>query len=442
MSWEANYRKKLTTADEALKCVVSDMRVYVHANAAYPQALLRALARRAPHVRDVEVMHLLGFGEAHYTAPEFAESFRHSALFIGSNMRGVIKEGRGDYIPIHLSEIEEMFENGQVEIDVALIQVTPPDRFGYCSMGVSVETSLTAARAARRVIAQVNDRMPRTLGNTFLHVTEIDAFVEESYEIAELPMVPSTEEHKAIAGHVASLIEDGACIQTGIGGIPDAILPFLMDRKDLGVHTETLSEGAIPLIEAGVINGRRKQINRNKIVLGFALGTKRLYEFIDDNPLFEFQPNAYTNDPYIIAENDDVVAINSAIEVDICGQVCADSMGQVFFSGFGGQLDFIRGAARSKRGKPIIALPSTAKGGTISRIVPLLTPGAGVVTTRADVHYVVTEFGIAYMHGKTIRERAEALINIAHPKFRAELIDHCERMKFLNARTENMSPAL
>lgn len=436
MSWESDYQKKLMAADEALRFVESDMRVYVQANAGFPQGLLQALARRGKDVRDVEVMHLLGFGEAHYTAPELSESFRHNAIFIGANMRSLMKEGRADYVPIHLSEIESLLRSGEANIDVALIQVTPPDRYGYVSMGVSVETSLTAARCARKVIAQVNRKMPRTLGNTFLHVREIDAFVEYDQELAELPPAESTEEQRAIAKHVAGLIEDGACLQTGIGGIPDAILPYLMDRKDLGVHTETLSEGAIPLIEAGVITGRRKQINPDKIVLGFAMGTRRLYEYIDDNPAFEFLPNEYTNDPFVIAQNDNVVAINSAVEVDVTGQVCSDSIGFSPISGFGGQLDFIRGAARSRRGKPIIALPSTAKNGTISRIVPVLTTGAGVVTTRADVHYVVTEFGTAYLHGKNVRQRMEALINIAHPNFREQLFEHGKKLGLLTKRSD------
>jgi 4-hydroxybutyrate CoA-transferase len=434
MSWQEDYKSKISTVDNALKCVRSGMRVYVQANCAFPLVLLEGLSRRGPYVQDVEVLHLLGFGSASYNTPELSSSFCHTAFFIGPNMRTAVNEGRADYIPIHLSEIEDLFESGAIEVDVALIHVSTPDRWGYCSMGVSVETSLYAARKAKYIIAQVNPRMPRTLGNTQVHVSEIDAIVEVIQELPEIPRADISDEHKAIASHIAPLIEDGACLQTGIGSIPDAILPFLSDRKDLGVHTETLSEGAIPLIESGVITGRRKNINRNKIVLGFALGTRRLYDYVDENPTFEFQPNSYTNDPFIIAQNNHVVAINSALEVDVTGQVCSGSIGPRFYSGFGGQLDFIRGAARSKRGVPIIALPSTAKNGTISRISPMLTPGAGVVTTRADVHYVATEYGIAYLHGKTIRQRAEALINIAHPKFRAELTEYCEKAKFLNSK--------
>jgi acyl-CoA hydrolase len=422
MPWQNEYQKKLMTADEALSAVQSGMRVYVHANSAFPAVLLEALTARAPHLRDVEVIHLLGFGDAFYNRPEFAESFRHNSLFIGGNMRQSIAEGRADYIPIHLSEIEALFVDGEVPLDVALLHVSAPDPHGYCSLGVAVETTLTAARKARRRIVQVNDRMPRTFGNTFMHVSEFDAIVECSSPLPELHPEESNEEQRSIARHVSTLIEDGACLQVGIGGIPNAILPFLADRRHLGVHTETLTDTAIPLIEKGVIDGHCKQINPNKIVLGFALGTQEWYEFVDDNPLFEFQPSSYCNDPFVISQNDNVVAINSAIEVDMTGQVVADSVGHRLISGFGGQLDFMRGAARSKGGKPIIALPSTTRNGA-SRIVPQLHEGAGVVTTRADVHYVVTEFGVAYLHGRNLRQRAEALIQIAHPRFHDELYE-------------------
>jgi acyl-CoA hydrolase len=423
MGWQAEYQKKRMTADAAVCAVESGMRVYVHANAAFPQVLLEALTRRAGQVRNVEMLHLLGFGEAHYNRPEFAESFRHNALFVGSNMRQAVLEGSADYIPVHLSEIEQMFLSKEVELDVALLQVSTPDRHGYCSLGVAVETTLTAARCARIRIAQVNDQMPRTFGNTFMHVSEFNAIVECSHPLPEMIPEQATEEQRLIARQVATLIDDGACVQVGIGGIPNAILPYLSDRKDLGIHTETLTESAIPLIDKGVITGARKQINPNKIVLGFALGTREWYEYVNDNPLFDFQPNSYCNDPYVIAQNDNVVAINSAVEIDITGQVVSDSVGARIVSGFGGQLDFMRGAARSRGGKPVIAISSTARNGTVSRIVPRIRSGAGVVTTRADVHYVVTEYGVANLHGKNLRQRAEALIQIAHPKFREELTD-------------------
>jgi acyl-CoA hydrolase len=352
-------------------------------------------------------------------------------MFIGSNVRAAINDGRADYTPIYLSEIEGLFESGSMPIDVALIEVSPPDSHGFCSFGVGVDTTLTAAKCARYVVAQVNDNMPRTYGDSFIHVSDIDALVESSRPLCALAKAVVSDLQIAIARNVASLIEDGAVLQTGIGGIPDAVLPMLMDRKDLAVHSELVSDGVIPLIEAGVLTGERKNFKPRKIILGFALGSKRLFEFVDNNPIFEFHPTAYTNDPALIARNDKMVAINSALQIDLTGQVCSDSIGNQFYSGIGGQVDFLRGASRSKGGKPIIAISSTAKQGTISRIVPTLDPGAGVVTSRGLVRYIVTEYGIAYLHGKSIRERAKALIEIAHPDFRSELYEYCEKTKWL-----------
>ena len=434
MSWMDAYRTKVTSAQEAVACVQSHTRVYIQPGCAEPEALVEALIGRAPHVRDVEIVHLLTLGRADYIAPGMAGHFRHNAMFIGGNVREAVNDGRADYTPIFLSEVEGLFESGEMPIDVALIQVSPPDSHGFCSFGVGIDTTLTAAKKARYVIAQVNTHMPRTYGDSFIHVSDIDAFVEDSRPLCELPKEEITDLHLAIARNVASLIDDGSTIQTGIGGIPDAVLLYLKDRKDLGVHTELLSDNIIPLIESGVVNGRLKTLHPRKIILGFCLGTKRLFDFVDDNPSFEFHPNAYTNNPLLIAQNDRMVAINSALQVDITGQVCADSVGTFFYSGIGGQVDFIRGSTRSKGGKPIIALPSTAKKDTISRIVPMLNPGAGVVTSRGAVHYVVTEFGVAYLHGRSIRQRAEALIQIAHPKFRNELYDYCERTRWLQRR--------
>jgi acyl-CoA hydrolase len=359
-----------------------------------------------------------------------AGHFRHNALFMGSNVRQAVNEGRADYTPIFLSEIEALFESGDIPIDVALIHVSLPDVHGFCSLGVAVDISLTAAKYAHCIVAQVNDQMPRTYGDSFIHVSEIDHFVELSHPICELKKQPSTKVFQQIGARVASLIEDGSVLQCGIGALPDAILPNLMDRKDLGIHTEMLSDNVIPLIDAGVINGRRKNMKPRKIILGFVLGTRTLFDFVDENPIFEFHTSAYSNDPFRISMNDRMIAINSAIEVDLTGQVCAESIGPQFYSGFGGQLDFIRGAARSKYGKPIIALPSTAKGDSVSRIVPRLAHGAGVLTGRGDVHYVVTEYGVAYLHGRTIRQRAEALIQIAHPKFHNELFEYCEQQRW------------
>ena len=431
MTWESEYKKKLQTADEALHSVRSGTRVYIQPGCAEPEALVEALMRRAPELYDVEIVHMMTMGCAPYVAPEMAGHFRHNAMFIGGNVREAINDGRADYTPIYLSEIEALFESGAMPIDVALIEVSPPDSHGFCSFGVGVDTTLTAAKCARYVVAQVNDNMPRTYGDSFIHVSDIDAVVESSRPLCELKKPEVTGMHVAIARNVAGLIEDGAVLQTGVGGIPDAVLPFLSDRKDLGVHSELVSEGVIPLIENGVITGARKNFKPRKIIVGFALGTKRFFEFVDNNPIFEFHPTAYTNDPSLIARNDNMVAINSALQIDLTGQVCSDSIGNQFYSGIGGQVDFLRGASRSKGGKPIIAIPSTAKNGAISRIVPMLSPGAGVVTSRGLVRYVVTEHGVAYLHGKSIRERARALIQIADPKFRAELYEYCERTKWL-----------
>ncbi len=431
MSWELDYKKKLKTADEALRCVESGMRVYIQPGCAEPEALVEALMRRGPFVQDVEIVHMMTMGAAPYVAPEMADHFRHNAMFIGPNVREAINEGRADYTPIYLSEIEGLFESGAMPIDVALLELSPPDSHGFCSFGVGVDTSLTAAKCARYAVAQINDQMPRTFGDSFIHVSELDAVVDSSRPLCAWKRPQITDMHKAIARNVAGLIEDGAVLQTGIGGIPDAVLPFLMDRKDLAVHSELVSDGVIPLIEAGVLTGARKNFKPRKVILGFAIGTKQLFDFVDNNPIFEFHPTAYSNDPGLIARNDNMVAINSALQVDLTGQVCSDSIGNQFYSGIGGQVDFLRGASRSKGGKPIIAISSTAKDGAISRIVPMLSPGAGVVTSRGLVRYVVTEYGVAYLHGKTIRQRAQALIDIAHPKFQEELYQFCEQTRWL-----------
>ena len=430
-TWQQQHHKRIKPAAEALRCVQSGMRVYIQPGCAEPETLVEALIQRAPFVHDVQVVHLLTMGRADYVAPEMAGHFRHNAMFIGANVREAVNDGRADYTPIHLSEIEGLFESGAMPIDVALVQVSPPDAHGFCSYGIGVDITLSAVKYARHVIAQVNDQMPRTYGDSFVHVSHFDAIVDESRPLCVLPRPEITALHHAIAENVAGLVEDGAVLQTGIGGIPDAVMPFLMNRRDLAVHTELVSDGVIPLIEAGVITGERKNFKPRKIIVGFALGSKKLFDFLDNNPLFEFHPTSYTNDPILIARNDNMVAINSALQVDLSGQVCADSVGSYLYSGIGGQVDFLRGSSRSKGGKPIIALPSTAKGDTVSRIVPTLTPGSGVVTSRGLTRYVVTEYGIAYLHGKSVRERAKALIEIAHPKFRAGLQEYCEKTKWL-----------
>jgi 4-hydroxybutyrate CoA-transferase len=421
MSWMDEYRARLKPADEALSVVQSGQRVYVHQGCAEPEDLIKAMVRRAPELWDVEVMHLATMGSADYTKPEYEGHFRHNTCFIGANVREAVQAGRADYIPIFLHEIEELFRSGVMPIDVALIQCCPPDHYGYMSLGTGIDVTLTAAKHARHLIVEVNDQCPRTLGDSFLHVSKADTIVEASHPLAEYKKQEVTDLHRAIARHVANLIPDGATLQTGIGGIPDAVLLMLAGHKDLGLHTEMFSDGVIDLIKSGVINNEKKTLHPHKVISGFVLGTKPLFDFIHDNPIFEFHPTAYANDPFVIAQNDRMVAINSAVEVDLTGQVCSDSVGHLPYSGFGGQVDFIRGAARSKGGVPVIALLSTAKDRTVSRITPELKAGAGVVTSRADVHYVVTEYGVAYLHGKNLRQRAEALIAIAHPDFQDEL---------------------
>ena len=428
------YKRRVTSAERAVEAVRSGDRVWVHEGCATPEILVKALLKRAPVLRNVEINHMLTLGSADYTLPEYEGHFRHSGLFLGANVREAVSEGRADYTPIFLSEIEELFSSGALPLDVAFIQVSPPDEHGYVSLGVGIDCTLTAARCARWVIAEVNRQMPRTLGDTFLHISKISAIVETSHPLPELQCPPYSPLQRRIAENVASLVPNGATLQIGIGGIPDAVLSCLRDRRDLGIHSEMCSDGVIPLIEAGVITGERKTLHRGKVVAGFVLGTKKLFDFVHENPIFEFHPTSYTNDPFVIAQNEKMVAINSAIQVDLTGQVCADSIGTTPYSGFGGQTDFVRGAARSKGGKPIIALPSTCKDGKVSRIAPVLDPGAGVVTSRADVHYVVTEHGIAYLHGKTLRQRAEALIAIADQKFRDGLYEFAARARYLEAR--------
>jgi 4-hydroxybutyrate CoA-transferase len=434
MRWIEHYRSKIRTAEEALAVLKSGQRVHVHQGCSEPEELVRAMLKRAPELRDVEVVHMATMGSADYTLPEYQGHFRHVALFIGANVRAAVQEGRADYIPIFLGEIEGLFRSGAMPLDVALVQCTPPDDYGYMSLGAGVDITLTAAQYAKHVIVEVNDQAPRTLGDCFLHVTKADVIVETSHPLAEYKQAEATEVHHAIARYVAGLIPDAATIQMGIGEIPEAVLGALRDHKDLGVHSEMVPDGIIDLIQSGVVNNEKKSVHPHKVITAFVLGTKALFDFLHNNPIFEFHPTAYTNDPFIIAQNDRMVAINSALEIDLTGQVCADSIGHLPYSGIGGQVDFIRGAARSKGGLPIIALPSTARSGTVSRIVPALKTGAGVVTSRGDVHYVVTEYGVAYLHGKTLGQRAEALIQIAHPDFRDELTQAARQSGILDRR--------
>jgi len=423
MSWRDQYDAKLCSANEAVSVVESGQQLYMSGNAATPFTLVDALAARGDELEDVEVIHLLMFSKGEsdpLSQPEMEGSFRHNSLFVGPADREAIATGRADYTPIYLFEIPDLLRS-ELSIDVAMIHTSPPDDHGFLSLGVECLASQAAVQSADLIIAQVNERMPRTLGNSFVHVSHVDRVVEVSDALPELKLDEPGPMEAKIGEHIASLVGDGATLQLGIGGIPDAVLKQLSDRRDLGVHTEMVSDGVVDLLEAGVITGQAKSLHPGKVIATFLLGTERLYDYAHNNPIFEIHPTDYTNDPFVIAQNTDMVAVNSAIEVDLTGQVCSDSIGTKIYSGFGGQVDFIRGAARAPGGVPVIAVPSTAKGGEVSRIVPYLKQGAGVVTTRAAVHYVVTEYGIAQLWGKTLRERAEALIEIAHPDFREEL---------------------
>jgi 4-hydroxybutyrate CoA-transferase len=426
MDWVSKYKPRIVDASEAVKAIKSGNRLFMTGNVSVPQKLLAALVAYAPHLKDVEICQALSVGPADYVKPEMQGHLRVNTLFISANVRKSVQEGRSDFTPVLLSEFPLLFKNKVLPVDVALIHVSPPDEHGFCSLGVEVGLTKSPAESAKIIIAEVNEQMPRTLGDSFIHVSRLNYIVPVNYPIAELPMggEGNDEISRKIAGYIAELIPDYATMQMGIGAIPDAVLNFLGDKKDLGIHSEMFSDGVVHLVEKGVITNARKTLHPGKIVAGFVLGTHSLYEWVNDNPLCEFHRQEYINDPFVIAQNDRMVAINSALEVDLTGQVCADSIGPKFFSGIGGQLDFIYGASRSKGGVPIIALPSTAemKDGTlISRIVTMLKQGAGVVTGRNHVHYVVTEYGVADLYGKTIRQRAQQLIKIAHPDFRKDL---------------------
>ncbi len=433
MSWVDAYRDRLSTADQAVHSIRSGQRVFVTGNCSAPEWLINALVARASELTDVELVQVLTFGRAPQVAPELAGHFRVNTLFISDNVRQAVNEGRADFTPCFLSEIPLLFRNGHLPIDVALIHVSPPDEHGFCSLGVEVGVTKAAAQAATRVIAQLNPNMPRTLGDAFIHVSKLDAIVPVDEPLPEVHMADTSELAQRIAERIADLIPDGATLQTGIGAIPDAVLRRLHGKRHLGIHTELFSDGVIELIERGVIDGEMKTLHPGKVVAGFILGTRRLFDFVHDNPIFEMHPTEYVNDPFIIAQNDRMVAINSAIEVDLTGQVSADSIGTRLYSGVGGQCDFIYGSSRSKGGIPIIAQPATAtvRGKPSSKIVATLKAGAGVTTTRNHVHYVVTEFGVAYLYGKTIRQRARALIDIAAPEFRAELEQQAIELKYL-----------
>ena len=411
---------KWKTLEEAVDIIKSGDRVFVHGGAATPKQLVKAMSYRAPELRRVEVVHIHTEGEALYARPEFAQSFHANALFVGANMREAVGEGVADYVPVFLSEVPGLFRKGIMPINVALVHVSPPDKHGYCSLGVSVDVARAAVQVAEHVVAQVNPNMPRTHGDGLIHVSDIDYAVEVHDPIHEAKPEEISAVEAQIGQHCADLIEDGACLQMGIGGIPNAVLKALANHKNLGIHTEMFSDGIIDLVERGVLTGNNKRVHPGKIVSSFIMGSRRLYDFVDDNPLVAVLDVTYVNDTAVIRRNPRVTAINSAIEIDLTGQVGADSMGTRQYSGVGGQMDFIRGASLSEGGKPIIALPSVTRKG-ISRISPYLRLGTGVVTTRAHVHYVVTEYGVAYLYAKNLRQRARALIEIAHPDHREDL---------------------
>jgi 4-hydroxybutyrate CoA-transferase len=435
-NWQGTVQSRITTPEEAVKAIKSGDRVFLTGNASVPLPLLDALVKRAPELKDVEVCHPLTICPDDYVSPEMEGHLRINSMFISANVRKAVNQGRADFTPVMLSEFPLLFKNGHLPLDVALIHVSPPDENGFCSMGAESGLTISAAEVSRIVIAQVNEQMPRTLGDTAMHIDKMHHIVPCDSPLFEMPMGEDADQEvvEKIAAHIAKLIPDGATMQLGIGALPNAVLKFLFEKKDLGIHSELISDGVIDLVEAGVVNGSRKSLHPGKIICGFLLGTKRLYDWVDNNPLVELHRTEYVNDPFVVAQNDRMVAINSAIEVDFTGQVCADSIGTKMHSAVGGQLDFIYGASRSSGGVPIIALPSTSQlrdGSVVSKIVPMLKMGAGVVTSRNHVHYVVTEFGVAALYGKTVRQRTQALINIAHPQFRAEITEKAKELNYL-----------
>ncbi len=409
-------------ADEAIKTIGKGDRVFVGSGAAEPQYLVEKLVDHASEFYDTEIFHIQTLGVAPYTEEKFKDRFRHNAFFVDDNTRDAVATGRADYTPIFMKDIPKQFKSGRVPLDVCLVQVSPPDEHGYMSLGIAVDIIKSAVESSKKIIAQVNPRMPRVHGNTFLHVDDVDYLVKKEEELLEFEPILPDETAENIAKHVSRLIDDGATLQCGYGHVPNAILSHLDEKEDLGIHTEMLSEDLANLIKKGVVTNKKKTINKGKSIASFLMGSRDLYDFVDDNPGVELHPTDYTNDPVTIAENHKMTAINTALEIDLTGQVCADSLGHNFYSGIGGHADFMRGAGYADDGKSIIALSSTAQDGEVSRIVPHLSEGAGVVTTRGDVEYVVTEYGIAYLKGKNIRRRAMELIHIAHPKFREELL--------------------
>ncbi|WP_291582563.1 acetyl-CoA hydrolase/transferase family protein [Clostridium sp. UBA6640] len=427
MDWRELYKEKVVSASEAADKIKNGYRVVIGHAAGEPKEVIDAMVRDSDKFSNIEIVHMIGMGTGGYVKEEKEFNFKHNSLFAGSSTRDAIADGRADFTPCFFSEIPKLFREEYLKVNVAIIQISIPDEHGFCSFGVSNDYTKPAAECADIVIAEINPNMPRTLGDSFIHVKDIDYIVEVNYPLIEIKPSKIGEVEKAIGKNCAELIEDGSTLQLGIGSIPDAVLLFLKDKKDLGIHSEMISDGVLELVESGVINNKKKTLHKDKMIVTFFMGTKKFYNFIDNNPMIEMHPVDYVNDPYIIGKNDNMVSINSCIQIDLMGQVAAESMGLKQFSGVGGQVDFVRGANISSGGKSIIAMPSTAAKGTISRIVPFLEEGTAVTTSRNDVHYVITEYGIAGLKGKSLKERARALINIAHPNFRAQLIKEWEK---------------
>lgn len=421
LNWKSIYQSRLNSVEEAVKAIKSGDRVVVAHACAEPQALTSAMVDRAQELRDVEVVHQVAMGKALYCKPEMQGHFRHNSIFVGATSRQAVNEGRADYTPCFNHEIPRLFKEGYLPVDVTLIQVSPPDEHGFCSLGISVDWTISAAQCAKTLIAQVNKNMPRTLGESFMHVSQFHHIVELDEPLIELPRPKISRVEEGIGKNCSELVEDGSTLQLGIGAIPDAVLMFLKHKRDLGIHTEMFSDGVVDLYEAGVVTNQAKTLHRGKMVATFLMGTSKLYRFVDNNPGVAMYPLEYVTDPFVISQNFKMVSINSALQVDLTGQVCADTIGFTQYSGVGGQVDFVRGCSRAPGGKSIIAMPSTASGGKLSRIVAVPDTGAGITTSRNDVHYVVTEYGIANLRGKTLRQRAKELIAIAHPDFRKDL---------------------
>ncbi len=435
MSWVNEYKSKLCSADDAVRCINSGDGVYIHSNAAAPQHLIRSMTNRRKELQDVRIYKIITLGEAPYAEPECEGSFYVHAMFIGPNVRKAVNQGRADYTPVFFSDLSRLFAKAILKVDVCLLSVSEPDADGYVTLGVSLDFTRPAMKNARHIIAEVNKQMPRTNGNTRVHISEIERFVETDYPLPNLHIEETTDTARQIAKNVASLVEDGATLQMGIGAIPNAVLECLTDKKDLGVHTELFSDAVVNLVESGALTNARRSVSPGKITTSFVMGSEKLYRFVHENSNVEFRDSEWVNDPFVIAQNYRMTSINAALQVDLTGQVCADSLGTAMYSGCGGQVDFFRGSSHAPEGKAILALESTAAKGTVSRIVPMLSPGAGVVTSRADVYYVVTEYGIANLHGKNMKDRVKALIEIAHPDFRESLERGASEYKWYASRT-------